>query len=96
MNTQRTIQINYDLRTPGRNYEPLYAYIKSHGVWAHPLQSMWLIRTRKTASQIRDELKTKVDSNDHVLTLDVTGDAWASNFDDSHIQWLYGHMAAVA
>jgi hypothetical protein len=25
-----TIQINYDLKKPGRNYEPVYDYLKSY------------------------------------------------------------------
>jgi hypothetical protein len=87
-----TIQINYDLVAPGRNYQPVYDYIKSFGVWAHPLQSMWLIRTSRSAKQIRDELKRLVDRNDEVLVFNVTGDAWASNFDDAHIQWMYDYM----
>lgn len=37
--------IDYDLRNPGRNYEPLYDAIKSYGQWAHPLDSMWIIET---------------------------------------------------
>lgn len=88
----RTIQINYDLQKPGRDYQPVYDYIKSHRVYARPLQSLWLIRTDKSASQVRDELKRYVDSNDKVLTFDVTGDAWASNFSDAHIDWMYNNM----
>ena len=35
----RTIQINYDLKDPGRNYQPVYDYIKRHGVNATALKS---------------------------------------------------------
>src|SRR5688572_7520783 len=38
-NTVKTVQINYDLRKPGRNYQPLYDYIKSFSAYAKPLQS---------------------------------------------------------
>jgi hypothetical protein len=51
-----TIQINYDLRAPGRDYEPVYDYIKGHGTWCRLLKSCWLIRTSKTPSTVRDEL----------------------------------------
>lgn len=88
----RTIQINYDLRKPGRNYQPVYDYIKSYGVYAKPLKSLWLVRTSKTASQVRDDLMKLVDSNDEVLVFDVTGDAWASNFNDDHIKWMQNNM----
>jgi hypothetical protein len=89
---ERTIQINYDLRKPGRDYKPVYDYIKSHGVYAKPLASLWLVRTTKTASAIRDELMKLVDSNDKIATFDVTGDAWATNFSDAHVDWMHNHM----
>ena len=89
---KHTIQINYDLRKPGRSYEPVYDYIKSHDGYAHPLESLWLVRTTKTAATIRDELMKLVDSNDKVATFDVTGDAWATNFSDTHTEWMKNHM----
>lgn len=88
----RTIQINYDLRSPGRDYQPVYDYIKSLGTWAKLLKSLWLVRTAKTASTVRDELNTKVDSNDEVLVLDVTGDTWATNFSDDTTTWMHSNM----
>jgi hypothetical protein len=91
----KTIQINYDLRAPGRNYQPVYDYIKSYGTYAKPLESLWLVRTNKTVGQVRDDLTQLVDRNDKVLVFDVTGDAWASNYDDPHIQWMYGHMGIL-
>jgi hypothetical protein len=91
----KTIQINYDVRKPGRDYTPLYDYIKSFRGWAHPLESLWLVRTEKAASTVRDELMRKVDSNDKVLVFDVTGDAWASNFSDAHIDWMYNNMGIL-
>jgi len=41
---------------------------------------------------VRDELRRHVDSNDKVLTLDVTGDSWASNFTDAHTDWMHNNM----
>lgn len=87
-----TIQINYDLVAPGRDYQPLYDYIKSFRGWCHLLESLWLVRTSKTAGEVRDELMRLVDSNDKVATFDVTGDSWATNFSNSQTTWLKGHM----
>jgi hypothetical protein len=70
----RTLQINYDLRQPGRNYAAVGAYIKAFPAGAHPLKSLWLVRTDKTATTVRDEMNTRVDTNDQVLVFDVTGD----------------------
>jgi hypothetical protein len=73
-------------------YSPLCRTSESFGAYANPLQSLWLVRTSKTPSQVRDELRSKVDTNDEVLVFDVTGDPWASNFDDPHIQWMLNNM----
>src|SRR4051794_31361307 len=75
----RTIQINYDLLAPVRNYERVESYIKSFP-WCHLLESCWLISTTKTAAQVRDELKEVVDSDDEVAVFDVTGVSCATNF----------------
>jgi hypothetical protein len=86
------IQINYDLVAPGRNYQPVYDYIKATHFYARPLESMWLMGTNKSAATVRDELKKLVDANDKVLTIDVTGDAWATNFSDAHTKWMKENM----
>lgn len=88
----KTIQINYDLVGPDRDYPKLYAYLRSYGTRARPLKSMWLVRTNKTVSAVRDEINRYVDSNDEVLVIDVTGDSWASNFTDDHIAWMKDNM----
>jgi hypothetical protein len=87
-----TIQINYDLKKPGRNYEPLYDYLKSYATRCPLLDSCWLVRTTKSASQVRDELKDLVDRNDEVATFNVTGCWWATNWTDKRTDWLHNNM----
>lgn len=90
-----TIQINYDLVGPGRNYPQVEAYIKSFGTWAHPLKSLWLVRTNKTAATVRDELMQVVDGNDQVATFNVTDDDWATNFRDDTTDWMQNNMSSL-
>ena len=75
-----TILLSYDLRIPetSSDYLRLIEYIKSHGNWAKPLKSLWLFKTQKRPSVVRDEVVRIVDSNDGILVLDVTGDDWAT------------------
>lgn len=91
----RTIQINYDLRAPGRDYQQLYDYIKSFDGWCHLLESCWLVRTWKTAGDVRDELGAYTDANDKVATFDVTGVSWATNFRADTTDWLHNNMKAA-
>ncbi|MCW2984100.1 MAG: hypothetical protein JWR63_1670 [Conexibacter sp.] len=87
-----TIQVSYDLRAPGRNYQPVYDYLKGHGTWCHLLESCWLIRTSKTEATVRDELMRIVDRNDKIAAFRVTGDWWATSFSDTTTEWLKQHM----
>ena len=70
------IEITYDLRKPGRNYENVYAYLKGFE-WCRPLESVWFVRTEKTAEQVRNDLLVRIDANDGLLCVNVTDDAMA-------------------
>lgn len=76
-----TFLISYDLGLPEiySDYKILKKYIKSYIYWAKPLQSVWFIRTTKSVVEVRDEIKLRIDNNDKVLVIDVTGKSWASN-----------------
>jgi hypothetical protein len=90
----RTIQISYDLKQPDHLYTALEDYIQTYGRRSHPLDSMWLVKTDKSVSEVRDELLRVVDAHDEVLVFDVTGAAWASNSSDTATQRRYGRSAA--
>ena len=88
-----TLQINYDLKKPGRSYQPVYDYIKTHSS-CRMLDSMWLVRTNKAPADVRNELTALVDTNDEVAVFDVTHSSWATNFSDDTTNWLKGRLAA--
>lgn len=72
--------ISYDLINKEiYDYTDLISYIKTYGKWAKPLESFWLIKTDKSVSTVRDELKAKVSSGDKILVIDVTGSYWATS-----------------
>lgn len=74
----RTLMVSYDLRKPGQNYERLIDYIKGLGSWWHCLESLWFVRSSMSAAQLRDALKTLVDSTDDVLVVDMSSNSWAT------------------
>lgn len=81
--------IGYDLNSPGQNYSDLIEAIKELGAWWHHLDSTWLVKTDKSATQLRDDLKKHIDSEDELLVVDVTGDARAwVGFNTSGSTWL--------
>lgn len=78
--------VTYDLNNPGQNYPKLIAAIKAYGPHCHCLESGWLIKTTQTAVQIRDHLRTKIDSNDDILVIKFNG--YAVYWDKSTIRWI--------
>lgn len=88
----RCLQINYDLVAPGRDYSKLYSYLKSFNGWSRALESMWFVRTSKSTATVCDELLGYVDSNDKVVVIDITGDAWATHaLPKATLDWMHGH-----
>ena len=79
----KTIQVNCELRQPLHHYTALHDYMQSYERASHPLESMWLMKTDKSVAQVRDEVRRVVDEHDEILVFDVTGAAWASNFNDT-------------
>lgn len=61
--------ISYDLRQPRRNYDDLYAAIKSYGTWARINESFWAIVTSSSAVQVRDYLAQFMDSDDRLFVM---------------------------
>lgn len=83
-----TLMIAYDLNRGG-DYHALIERIKTLGAWWHNLDSLWLVKTGKSASEVRDLLKAHLDANDELLVIDVSGRARAwKGFSESGSKWL--------
>jgi len=72
----------YDLHKPDRDYEPLYEYLKSFDSWAHCIDSVWLLDTNKTATDIRDGMLKNMHNRDTILVIRVNKDAAWNAFGD--------------
>lgn len=81
-------QISYDLRAPGRSYQPLYDAIKSYKTWCHPLESTWLVVTTESAATVHGKLWRHMDSNDGLLVTGLTGEAAWLGLSREVSQWL--------
>lgn len=79
--------VTYDLRAPGRNYEPLYERLRVYPKWAKVTESTWIVATGWTAAQVRDDLLNHIDLNDRIFVLKSgTEGAWRNTICDN--QWL--------
>jgi hypothetical protein len=69
-------RVNYDLRKPGRNYQPLWDRLKAWNA-VRVLESSWIVPQASSAINLRDDLSQHMDSNDGLLVTGMTGEsAW--------------------
>ncbi len=84
--------VTYDLHNPGQKYEEVAEVLKSLGGYWKYYDSFWLISTTQhSASDIRDKLKTIIDTNDNVFVI-VVGKEWAAYMDSDAYEWLKTHL----
>lgn len=88
-----TFLVSYDLKAPGRDYQPVWDYLKSVGTHWHALGSVWFVVTDLTAQQLRDKIATLIDSNDRVMVVRVDGRNWASTNMANGTEWMHEHVA---
>ena len=90
-----TFLISYDLGLPETydDYVVLKKYIRSYSRWAKPLQSVWLIKTGKTVTDVRNEIKKLVDPNDKILVIDITQKSWGTfNVSKEVTDWMRDNL----
>ncbi len=71
------------------DYTALSAYLKKlYSSWARPVKSVWIIKSSKTAGEIRDEIKTALDTNDKLIVVKLSGN-WATyNITKDVTDWM--------
>ncbi len=84
--------ISYDLIGPNRDYTAIHDAIKSFNNWAFINESLWIIKSSKTTSEIRNILKNYIDKNDKLFVGKLTGDAAWTNLDDDVSNWLHNSL----
>jgi hypothetical protein len=77
----------YDLNTPGKDYEPLLAYLRTFGAYCHAQRSLWFLEWAGSSSQLRNAIGQHLDEND-VLFVDRVSDTWAGLHMPKCGQWL--------
>jgi hypothetical protein len=81
---KKLYNVSYDLNKAGKDYKGLHDELKRTESWYHLLDSTWLLYTSESASQIWDRLSPHIDTDDHILIIQVVNnyygwlpqDAW--------------------
>ncbi len=80
--------INYDLKGPKADYEPLISILKSFTKWWHYLDSMWLVTSSETAQQVYKRLAGAIKQGDNMIILDVTSSAYYGILPPAAWTWI--------
>lgn len=92
----KTYLISYDLIKPEDDvdYTSLINYIKSgFNGWAKLMKSTWLVRTNEDVSTVRTNLRQKMDTNDKLVVIDVSGSNWGTfNVSKTVTQWMQNNV----
>ena len=87
--------INYDLKKPGQNYEPLYTAIKTYTIHWHCMDSFWIVRTTESASQVHKKLSSHIDANDVLMVSQMGAEAAWSGLPAVGTPWLKDQLKAA-
>lgn len=85
--------ISYDL-IKTKDYTKLIEEIKKYPNWCKPLLSVWVISSSQSPSEIRDNLRRYMDSDDKLLVLKLAtvGEGAWSNLPDDVAKWLVANL----
>lgn len=88
-----TYLISYDLVGPNRDYEAVREHIRgTYGTRAKPLESVWLVKTPRTAGEIRDALREHVDDNDKLLVVTLAKGWGTRRVPKATGDWMRKHI----
>lgn len=79
--------ISYDLISD-KDYSKLYEAIRNYGSFAHVLESVWIIKSSASSSEIRDNLKSYLDSDDKLFVARLTGESAWRNLSKEVSDWI--------
>ena len=88
-----TYVVGYDLNKPGQNYTELIKALQAYPDWWHYLDSTWVIKTNKTTTQIRDDLKQHIDASDELLVVRLSGEGAWTGFVEKASNWLLANLS---
>lgn len=85
--------VTYNLDNNETSYPLISKKLKSYGKWAKPFERTWIIKTDKSAVEVRDELASSIHNNGSILVMNVSGVAWATSRVNTKVNdWLHGNV----
>jgi hypothetical protein len=84
--------VTYDL-IKRKDYPDLYKALNAYGTTWHCLDSVWIIKSDETATQIFDTLRTHIDNDDKLIVILLQREAkWTGSFSKNCQDWLQKNL----
>jgi len=84
--------ITYDLKSPNDaegDYERVIEGLKSaFPAWCHLEKSVWLVHTDRSATEVRDSIKTLLNNSDVLFVARLRGNWGSFNLSSNRSEWL--------
>ena len=84
--------ICYELKKTWRNYDALYAALKSSGSYVRLFDAAWLVDTTMTSGEVLAVLRQRIDPGDSVVITELSRAAW--KLPASHSEWITDKFSA--
>lgn len=84
--------ISYDLIGPNRNYDKIHKAIRDLGFFACIHESLFIVKSTFTSSQLYDILIKNLDNNDKFLVIELGKDATWINLSNEVSNWLKSNL----
>lgn len=87
-----TFIISYRL-DPEAPYQGLMNRLKGYPNWARLFQDVWIIKTRNTVRDVRDDLEDVIHGMGEIFVANITGSAWATyRVDKDLTNWIHENI----
>lgn len=84
--------VTFDLNRQGQNYTAINEAIQKYTSWAKVATTSFVIKTSSSAKDIRDNLGSKIDSNDELLVVKLAGEGAWKGLSDRVSSWLRDNL----
>ena len=89
----RTKMIVYQLDDSSEDYKLISSGIKLYSNWIKVMNRIWMIKTSKRSSTIRDELRDIIEGRGEILVIDITSSGWGTyNVSKKVTKWMKENM----
>ena len=94
MSDNNCYMVVYRLSSEGQRNECLDERMKAYGIYWPMRSSAWIISTKETAVQVRDNLSGCLDGHGKLIVAKLSGEAAWTGHNDKVAEWLHKYLGS--